>query len=236
MMGDREQILHQIRRSLATNREMLEREAARNGYHDPEPSGPFMPTDLTPLAQFQAELEALKGHVHLCPTPADALAAVRHILVSHDVESALCWEPAEIPLPGVESVLQELNIHSADPQLGGFENRLERLQGLDPVQIGISGADAAIAESGTIVVVSGPGRARMASLLPPVHLAILPAERIVRSLPEAFALLTAHFGADVVYQRSNISLISGPSRTGDIEQSLTLGVHGPKEIHVVVVG
>ncbi len=58
----------------------------------------------------------------------------------------------------------------------------------------------------------------------------------MRSLPDAFALLATRFGADVVQRHSNITLITGPSRTADIEQSLTLGVHWPKEIHVVVVG
>jgi L-lactate dehydrogenase complex protein LldG len=59
---------------------------------------------------------------------------------------------------------------------------------------------------------------------------------IVRSLPDAFRLLAARWGDDLMRRHSNVTLISGPSRTGDIEQTLTLGVHGPKEVHVVVIG
>jgi L-lactate dehydrogenase complex protein LldG len=129
-----------------------------------------------------------------------------------------------------------LGIPSAEGHLAGTSDRAERLQALEPAPICISGADAAIAESGTLLVMSGPGRGRLASLLPPIHIAILPVDCIVRSLPDAFALIAERWGPDVVHERANITLISGPSRTADIEQSLTLGVHGPKEIHVVIVG
>ena len=235
-MSDRDAILGGIRQSLEVNRAMLEREAADHGYGESHPAGPFMPADLTPVAQFTAELEALHGHVHLCAGPREALEKVRSLLVSHEVESVLHWDWQEIPLPGIGHVVQELGIQSATGQLLGAPDRSTRLQALDPVPICISGADAGIAESGTLVVMSGPGRGRLASLLPPIHLAILPADHIVRTLPNAFALLEAEWGSDVVRDRSNITLITGPSRTADIEQSLTLGVHGPKEIHVVIVG
>ena len=236
MMGDREAILGRIRRSLDVNREMLEREATAHGYGDLHPAGPFEPSELTPVEQFTRELEALQGHVHLCAGPEQALAKVRDLLVSHEVDSALHWDWNEIPLPGLQGVFEELGIRSAEGRFLGAEDRAARVQALEPVPICISGADAAIAESGTLVVMSGAGRGRLASLLPPIHLAILPADHIVRTLPNAFALLEAEWGEGVVRERSNITLITGPSRTADIEQSLTLGVHGPKEIHVVVVG
>jgi L-lactate dehydrogenase complex protein LldG len=68
-----------------------------------------------------------------------------------------------------------------------------------------------------------------------MHIALLPATRIVRTLPDAFALLQTQFGAGLFGERSNITLITGPSRTADIELSLTLGVHGPREVHAVVI-
>ncbi len=131
-------------------------------------------------------------------------------------------------------MLRDLGIVSAQSHMLGAPDRLDRLQALEPFPLCLSGADAAIAESGSIVVLSGPGRPRMASLLAPIHIAILPADRIVRTLPEAFDLLRESWGTSVVGERSNITVITGPSRSADIEQSLTIGVHGPKEIHVVV--
>jgi L-lactate dehydrogenase complex protein LldG len=233
-MSDRTTILAQIRRSLEANRARLEHEVALHGGEPP--AGPFMPATLAPVEQFKAELEALQGHVHLCADPEAALVKVRDLLVAHDVHELLHWDWEAIPLPGLADVVRDLGIRSANGTVLRQPDRAERIRALEPVPFCISGADAAIAESGTLAVISGPGRNRLASLLPPVHLAILPAEVIVRSLPDAFALLAARWGDDVVQRHSNITLITGPSRTADIEQSLTLGVHGPKEIHVVVVG
>jgi L-lactate dehydrogenase complex protein LldG len=232
-MSDREAILGRIRRSLEVNRTFLEREAARHA--GPHPEGPFLRSLATPVELFTTELEALQGHVHHCHGAAAALEAVCGLLVSHEADSVLHWAWDQLPLVGLEQALREHGIKSADPRLLGMLDRADRLQALHPVPICISGTDAAIAESGTLLVMSGAGRPRMASLLPPVHIAIVPVERIVRSLPEAFALIQERHGAAVVRERSNITLISGPSRTGDIEQSLTLGVHGPKEIHAVIV-
>ena len=233
-MSDRDAILSRIRRSLDHNRPMLEREAAL--HTEPHPAGPFLRSALTPIEQFTVELEALQGHVHTCDSPEAALHKVRDLLVSHEIDCVLHWDWDQLGLPGIADVLAELGIPSAESHLMGVADRVERLQALEPVPLCLSGVDAAIAESGTLLVLSGPGRGRLASLLPPIHIAILPADRIVRSLPDAFGLLAARYGSAFVQERSNITLISGPSRTADIEQSLTLGVHGPKELHVVIVG
>jgi L-lactate dehydrogenase complex protein LldG len=89
--------------------------------------------------------------------------------------------------------------------------------------------------SGTMLVVSGAGRGRVASFLPSMPMALLPVERIKRMLPDAFALLQSDFGAGLFRDRSNVTLITGPSPTADIELSLTLGVHGPRAIHAIVI-
>ena len=77
--------------------------------------------------------------------------------------------------------------------------------------------------------------ARLASLLAPVHIAVLRRAQIVRGLGEALAQLQEWHGSNIFADSSNLTLITGPSRTGDIEQTLTLGVHGPREIHVVLI-
>ena len=95
--------------------------------------------------------------------------------------------------------------------------------------IGISSVDYAIAETGTLAVCAKPGQERVASLLPPVHAAIVAEEQIVADLFDVFAQL------DPADMPSNLALITGPSKTGDIELQLTTGVHGPGEWHVIVV-
>ncbi|MEN8235922.1 MAG: LUD domain-containing protein, partial [Actinomycetota bacterium] len=108
--------------------------------------------------------------------------------------------------------------------------RLSHQAAYEHVRFGLTGAEAAFAETGSIVLRSGPGRPRMASLIPLVHVALLPADRIFRSqmhwLTDAGATL-----ADA----TNVIYITGPSRTADIEQQITLGVHGPREFHIVLV-
>lgn len=95
---------------------------------------------------------------------------------------------------------------------------------------GITSADYALADTGTLVMLSSPREARMVSLLPPAHIAVVPADRILTGLDELLTILP--YPAE---QTSSMVCITGPSRTGDIEQILVRGVHGPGEIHVIVV-
>jgi L-lactate dehydrogenase complex protein LldG len=99
-------------------------------------------------------------------------------------------------------------------------------------RVGITGAFAAIAETGTLVIVSGAETPTATTLLPDTHVAILRADRIVAAMEDAFALLRRELRA---LPRA-VNLISGPSRTGDIEQTIVLGAHGPFRVHIIVLG
>jgi L-lactate dehydrogenase complex protein LldG len=102
--------------------------------------------------------------------------------------------------------------------------------------LGVTGVDLAIAETGTLVVVSGAGRPRSASLLPACHVAVFGREVLVESLLQAGLALEAwHDGVAPGARGASINFITGPSRTADIELTLTRGVHGPKEVHAVFV-
>lgn len=96
--------------------------------------------------------------------------------------------------------------------------------------VGLSSADAALAETGSLVVRSGPRRSRLATLLPPVHIALVPTQRLT---PDLFTWVAGRAGADFP---ANLVLISGPSKTADIEQTLAIGVHGPKRLIVILYG
>jgi L-lactate utilization protein LutC len=99
------------------------------------------------------------------------------------------------------------------------------------VDIGITSADYALSDTGTLVMLASPAEARLVSLLPPAHLAVVPKERILTGLDELFTILP-----DPAAQTSSMVLITGPSRTADIEQILVRGVHGPGQLTVVIVG
>jgi len=113
----------------------------------------------------------------------------------------------------------------------GFTDR-EALRGASvEADIGITSADYALADTGTLVLLASPGEARMISLLPPVHVAVFPRSRMLANLDELFGILPAP-----AEQTSSMVLITGPSRTADIEQILVRGVHGPGEIYAIIVG
>ena len=98
--------------------------------------------------------------------------------------------------------------------------------------LGITGCFCAIAETGTLVVLAGADTPTASTLLPATHVAVLRAERIVSGMEEAFALIRNERGA---LPRA-VNLISGPSRTGDIEQTVVVGAHGPYRVHILVLG
>jgi L-lactate dehydrogenase complex protein LldG len=100
----------------------------------------------------------------------------------------------------------------------------------DPV--GLTGVFAAIGETGTLMVTSGEGTPATTSLLPETHIAVVPVQRLVPTLEDAFALLRREAA---IWPRA-VNLISGPSRTADIEQTVTLGAHGPYRVHIILVG
>ena len=102
--------------------------------------------------------------------------------------------------------------------------------------MGITGANIAIAETGTLVLVTNEGNGRLVSTLPPIHVAILGVEKIVPTLEDATAVLRMLPRSATGQKLSTYtSFTTGPSRTGDIELSMTTGVHGPGEVHIVLL-
>jgi len=190
------------------------------------------PAALPLGARFASELEALGGRVYAARTNAEAVEAVITICAARRAPCVLAWYEDQVGLPGLRHALFDRKIGYDTGWLpDGEPARSERLESLERIAVGVTGALAGIAESGTLAVVSGPGRPRLASLLPPVHVAVLRADRLYASLPD---LLAAH--PHLPDEGSNFVLITGPSRTADIEMTLTRGVHGPGEVHVVLVG
>ena len=110
------------------------------------------------------------------------------------------------------------------------EGRKEHQESYAGVDLGVTGALAGLAESGSIVLNHGAGRSRMTSLVPEVHIALMEVNSIDRNL--------AHWAQrhpDEAAGTTNLVVVTGPSRTGDIGQHLNLGVHGPRHVHVVLL-
>jgi L-lactate dehydrogenase complex protein LldG len=202
-----------------------------HAHRTPPRATPEAPVPLSLRERFSTEIEALGGRVHAAGSEAEAIDAVVAICAARQAPCVLAWYEEHIGLPGLRATLSGHRIGYDTGWLpDGEPARTERLRGLSRIAVGLTGAVAGIAESGTIAIVSGPGRPRLASLLPPVHVAVLRADRLCPSLPD---LLAAH--PNLVDAGSNLVLVTGPSRTADIEMTLTRGVHGPGEVHVVLI-
>ncbi|MFQ5611680.1 MAG: lactate utilization protein C [Anaerolineae bacterium] len=181
--------------------------------------------------RFGQELAALTGHVHQPATAEAAIEVVLGIVQAHRAQEIIAWDEAYLPLPGLTSALDAAGIARRPvdlPRLGG--GRKSVLAALAQAPLGLTGAAAGIASNGSLALVSGPGRSRLASLLPPVHVALLSRDRIY---PTLAAFLQAQ--PEAATAGSNLVFIAGPSRTADIEMTLSIGVHGPGEIHVVLL-
>jgi L-lactate dehydrogenase complex protein LldG len=171
------------------------------------------------IASFSARLRLLAGEVFRVPSLEDARATVAAAIEGKSAVASNAPYLAECGIGALEGVR------------GGVTSA-EELRGLcASADFGITSADYALADTGTLVMLASPREARLISLLPPAHIAVIPKERILTGLDELFTLLP-----DPAAASSSMVLITGPSRTADIEQILVRGVHGPGHISVVVVG
>jgi L-lactate dehydrogenase complex protein LldG len=176
------------------------------------------------VTRFISEVERAKGRVYRAAGENEALDIMKHLLVTYAVRRAVMWDESHLPLCGLSALLAALGI--------------ERVHGGNEVvasaEAGITGVDWALAATGTLVLCSGPGRPRMASLLPPLHIALLTEARILPRLEDYLAAQRAtHLG--IFRRSSNVTLITGSSRTSDIEMHPVFGVHGPLELHIVLL-
>jgi L-lactate dehydrogenase complex protein LldG len=200
------------------------------------------------LDRIQRELTAVGGCVVQTASPGEAVQYIVDLAQAKAASLLVRWPSPLLRTLEVDAALAALGIavHVAEPLLhpagavavadGQAAARRQELRALlAQADLGLSGVDYVIAETGTLVVSAQPGQMRGVSLLPPVHVAVARSEQIVATLADYLLLLRAE-GADLQQQLTScVSFITGPSRTGDIELKLTVGVHGPGEVHLVLL-
>ncbi|MDP1537321.1 MAG: lactate utilization protein C [Burkholderiales bacterium] len=178
------------------------------------PQSPRPQVDADVVAQFRIRALSLMTTIDEVHGAADIPAAVaRYLQAQALTPAAVCW-PEFSALDWCAHGLQ-------------IESRAARGDDL----VGITGAFCAIAETGTLMMLSGPQTPPAASLLPETHIAVIACSRIVTGMEDAWALLRAECG---VLPRA-VNFISGPSRTADIEQTVSLGAHGPYRVHLILL-
>jgi L-lactate dehydrogenase complex protein LldG len=174
--------------------------------------------------------------VHRVANPADAADVVANICEQKGATSVL---------RSTHDVLGEINVDAAVTSTGANLGVTEHTGDYDEAKvtesktaafaadIGITGVDYAIAETGTVVLHPRSGLSRLVSLAPPTHIAVLRPAEILDSLDELFALeRNDHMTRKLA---GSMNLISGPSKTADIEGTTVTGIHGPLEVHLIIL-
>ena len=144
----------------------------------------------------------------------------------------LAWAPDMLAIHGLGDALGRARIEVVvPPDLHEVECR----EDASSIAVGVTGADAAIASTGTLVLGTGPGRSRVASLLPLHHIVLVAVSRMHATIEAWMAALREEGRLDEVLRTgSQLTLITGPSKSADIELTLTVGVHGPRTVHAIV--
>jgi L-lactate dehydrogenase complex protein LldG len=164
---------------------------------------------------FKENLEKINGFVHLFSTEEERYIALNEFLTSHRKEDIFCNE---------DEICKKLSAFGIEFQ---HSSTLPK-----NIEIGITGCEFLIAHTGSVMVSSAQKGGRQMFVYPPVHIVIANKNQLVGYLDEAYSEIREKYGIDFP---SQIALITGPSRTADIEKTLVLGAHGPRELRVFLV-
>ena len=215
-MAARERILAEIRRRQGRGGPLSPAERERiETYLRRHPRGPLRKPAADSVAAFRERAEASSSTTDRVASLAEAPAAVARYLEAHGLPRSGCVWPKLAVL---------------DWRGAGLALEARAANGEDA--IGVTGVFSAIAETGTLMLCSGRETPSTVSLLPETHVALVPVERVVPFMEDAWDLARAELGQ---LPRA-VNFVSGPSRTADIEQTIVLGAHGPYRVHIVLVG
>jgi L-lactate utilization protein LutC len=181
-----------------------------------------------PTSRFIEELEALGGHGKRVANLDEARGYVLELARAREAKLLVRWNVEELENLEVDAPLGEAGV-----EVVVWRDLADFREVAGKADIGLSTAAWAIAETGTLVLEGGPGKGRTVTLLPPTYVAVVPVERILSTVPEA---IEKYSGLAANGLPANVCFHTGPSRSGDIEMSLFVGMHGPGDVHVVLVG
>jgi L-lactate dehydrogenase complex protein LldG len=213
-MDSRSDILTRIRRRLGRG-EVAAAEARIDAVLAPRAAGPRPPAPRDLIGFFIEKSLQMSSSVDRVANLEEVPAAVERYVAERKLpRQAVCWPPlAELDWAGVGMAVEARAAAEGD-------------------LLGVTGCFCAIAETGTLMLCSSATTPASVSLLPETHVAVVPARRIVAGMEEAWQLARSELGE---LPRA-VNFISGPSRTGDIEQTIVIGAHGPYRVHIVIVG
>lgn len=213
-MTARDDILGRVRQGVGKDG-FAQRKAAAQASLAVRARGPQPELSGGLVERFRSKAESLSSTVESVGDRGAALAAVARYLAAQNLAADIVITP---------------ELAALDWQAHGL--RSVARAAVDADRAGVTGCFCAVAETGTLMLLSGPESPATVSLLPETHIALVDASRIVATMEDAFALLRGERGE---IPRA-VNFISGPSRTGDIEQTIVLGAHGPCRVHLILIG
>jgi L-lactate dehydrogenase complex protein LldG len=179
------------------------------------------------IDRFINELGKVNGLSKVVNNEDELREYLSNVTIEHDSKSCIVWETALIKKLRVIEYLESDGLRLI---------KSHKKDELAKADIGITEVDYAIADSATLVLFANPKKPRLVSLIAPVHIAILESKKIVNNIFQLFQIVKHEYHRDMLDKppMSCLTFITGPSRTADIELNLTLGVHGPKEVHTLI--
>ena len=240
----KEEFLDHVRRSLG-----------RTGAHVPEvPHQPFtenladleargasarhrIEAERERLAEQFAETALLRSwNLFRTNSPEDAIGYIAELTKGLEVSQVVRSDQPVFQGLSLDTALEGVGVRSITVCNDENSSRQFLRDQISGSGIGITGADYAVAETGSVVVLPRKGLSRLVSLVPPVHVALVRAADVVESLDDVFLFRRLEYYRNGGKMGSYVNFITGPSRTADIEMKLVVGVHGPKEVHLVLLG
>ncbi|MGD9644673.1 MAG: lactate utilization protein C [Pirellulales bacterium] len=183
------------------------------------------------IARFAEQAAAAGGQVDVVDDPAAGLDKLTEICTRYAARECVAWDHPLLERWQVRGGLEAQGVHVSTAGMLAGEDAATRRQRLLAADLGVTSVGLAVAETGSLAMFDDAGCDTVASLLPPVHVALIGPEQIVADLFDVFDALEARKAAG---WPSSVVFITGPSKTGDVELKLTTGVHGPKHWHLIV--
>jgi L-lactate dehydrogenase complex protein LldG len=203
----KEKLLKKIRKALLEKRD--------NPYPNLEDLPHYPPTDELLEVVFAQEFAAVSGQFVFCEDEVQAIENLLNLADQHKWHKIYCWEPA----------LQEILTRYDFPY---FQTDKD----FEQAEVGITLCEALVARNGSIILSNAGMAGRRLSIYPPVHVVLAYSSQLVLDLKDGFKLIKEKYGNQIP---SMITTVTGPSRTADIEKTLVLGAHGPKELLVFLL-
>jgi L-lactate utilization protein LutB len=193
--------------------------------------------NLPALLDKLAEMAALGGwNVYRASGVEEAIGYIESVARDSEATNIVRSAQDVFDQTPVDAALTNLGL-KVTTVLRDDENSREALrEEIRQSEIGITGADYAVAETGSLIILPRRGLSRLVSLVPPVHIALVRPEDVLESLDDLFLLRRLEYHQRGGEMGSYLNFITGPSRTADIEMTIVEGVHGPKEVHMVILG